>query len=88
MSFGLPCVGTDAWAVPELIADGERGFLVPVDDPETLSDRLLKQLEDPVAARRMGEAGRERGRQFTWQAAAARMGRALQEKVLPRSSKS
>ena len=85
MSFGLPCVGTDAWAVPEMIADGDTGFLVPVDDVETLADRLLKLLKDPVAARRMGEAGRERSRHFTWEAAAARMARALEEKVCPRT---
>jgi alpha-maltose-1-phosphate synthase len=67
MHFGLPCIGPDAWAVPEIIADGETGFTVPVDDVEVLADRLLQLLRDPVRARAMGEAGRARARRlFTW----------------------
>jgi starch synthase len=74
MHFGLPCVGPRAWAVPEMIADGETGFTVPVDDVEALSDRLLRLLSDPVLARAMGETGRARARRlFTWPQAVGRM---------------
>lgn len=67
MYFGLPCVGTDAWAVPEMIADGETGFTVPIDDVPALTDRLLRLLGDRPLARRMGNAGRARAyQQFTW----------------------
>ena len=74
MHFGLPCIGPRAWAVPEIIADGETGFTVPVDDVEALTDRLLRLLEDRELARRMGEAGRERARRlFTWPQVVGRM---------------
>lgn len=74
MHFGLPCVGPRAWAVPEIIADGETGFTVPVDDADALTDRLLCLLSDPVLARTMGEAGRERARRlFTWPQVVGRM---------------
>ena len=74
MHFGLPCVGPRAWAVPEIIADGETGFTVPVDDVDALTDRLLRVLRDPTLARTMGEAGRERARRlFTWKQAVGRM---------------
>ena len=67
MHFGLPCVGTDAWAVPEMIVDGETGFTVPVDDLDALTDRLLRLLGDQALADAMGRAGRARAlRQFTW----------------------
>lgn len=74
MYFSLPCVGTDAWAVPEMVVDGETGFTVPVDDLEALTDRLLRLLGAPALAARMGRAGRARAeRLFTWQATVQRM---------------
>ncbi len=74
MYFGLPCVGTDAWAVPEMVVDGETGFTVPVDDLEALTDRLLRLLGDPGLAVRMGRAGRARAeRLFAWRMTVQRM---------------
>lgn len=74
MYFGVPCVGTDTGAVPEMIIEGETGYLVPVDDASGLAERLLAILNDPELAARMGEAGRRRAREiFTWPAAIDRM---------------
>jgi glycosyltransferase involved in cell wall biosynthesis len=79
MHFGLPCIGPRAWAVPEIIADGETGFTVPVDDVDALTDRLLLLLSTPTLARSMGEAGRERARRlFTWPQAVGRVAEVLQ----------
>lgn len=67
MHFGLPCVGTSVWAVPEMVVEGETGFLVEVDDSAALADRLLRILRDPALAHRMGAAGRTRAQaRFTW----------------------
>jgi glycosyltransferase involved in cell wall biosynthesis len=74
MHFGLPCVGPRAWAVPEIIADGETGFTVPVDDAGALTDRLLRLLGNRPLARSMGAAGRARAeRLFTWPTVVSRM---------------
>jgi glycosyltransferase involved in cell wall biosynthesis len=74
MYFGLPCVGTNAWAVPEMITDGVTGFLVPIDDPRELADRLTRLLLDDRLARGMGSAGRERAASyFSWSAVVDRM---------------
>jgi starch synthase len=74
MHFGLPCIGPRAWAVPEIIADGETGFTVPAEDVDALTDRLLRLLSDPPLARTMGDAGRARAQQlFTWPAVARRL---------------
>jgi alpha-maltose-1-phosphate synthase len=68
MAYGLPCVGTHVEAVPEIIADGETGFIVPPGDDEALAERLVQLLKDPELRRRMGNAGRARQeRLFTWQ---------------------
>lgn len=78
MCFSLPCVGTDAWAVPEMVVDGETGFTTPLDDVDVLTDRLLRLLSDPALARTMGQAGRARvERYFTWQRVVERMTQAM-----------
>jgi alpha-maltose-1-phosphate synthase len=78
MCFGLPCVGTDAWAVPEMIVDGETGFTIPIDDLDALTDRLLRLLSDPALARSMGRAGQVRAeRCFTWERVVQRMMQAI-----------
>jgi starch synthase len=74
MFFGLPCVGPDAWAIPEMVQDGVTGFLIPPEDESALTDRLLTLLREPELARRMGRAGREKARShFTWTAVADRV---------------
>jgi alpha-maltose-1-phosphate synthase len=74
MHFGLPCIGPQAGAVPEIIANGETGFTVPVDDVERLTERLLQLLTNVDVARRMGQAGRARAREmFTWPLVVNRM---------------
>jgi len=79
MAFGLPCVTSNVWAVPEMVVDGETGFTVPPDDPPALADRLLRLLRDSARARQMGEAGRERlHRLFTWPVAVRKMHERLQ----------
>jgi glycosyltransferase involved in cell wall biosynthesis len=40
MAFGLPAIGTTAGAAPEIIADGETGFLIAPGDASTLAARL------------------------------------------------
>jgi alpha-maltose-1-phosphate synthase len=87
MHFGLPCIGPQAWAVPEIIADGETGFTVPVDDVDALTDRLLRLLRDPALARAMGDAARVRAqRLFTWPRAVGRILEVLNAVVRPRKT--
>lgn len=82
MHFGLPCIGTNVWAVPEIIVDGETGYVVPVEDEDALAARLCQLLRDRDRARAMGEAGRARARErFTWAAVARAMTRAMSESL-------
>jgi glycosyltransferase involved in cell wall biosynthesis len=60
MARGLPVVATAVGGTPEVVADGETGFLVPSDDPAALAARLLDLVRDPALGRRMGLAGRRR----------------------------
>jgi alpha-maltose-1-phosphate synthase len=56
MGYGLPCVGTDCCAIPELIEDGRTGRIVPVGDAQTLAAALIELLSDPARAEAMGRA--------------------------------
>ena len=85
MHFGLPCVGTAVWAVPEMVVDGETGFLVPPDAPDVLAERLVRLLQDPAVGRRMGAAGARRARElFTWEAVTGRIAAVMRQTVAAR----
>jgi glycosyltransferase involved in cell wall biosynthesis len=59
MLAGLPVVASAVSSIPELVIDGETGYLVSPDDPHALADALLHVLDDPGG---LGEAGLRRAR--------------------------
>jgi glycosyltransferase involved in cell wall biosynthesis len=60
MAAELPVVATRVAGVPEVVVDGETGFLVPPSDPEALAVALHQLLDSPTLRQRMGHAGRRR----------------------------
>jgi len=60
MAAGLPVVATAVGGTPEVVIDGETGFLVPPGDPDALAEAINKLLNDPVLRKRFGQAGRKR----------------------------
>ena len=60
MACARPAVCTAVGGIPEVIKDGETGYLVPPKDPPQLAARLVRLLQDPLTARRMGRAARAR----------------------------
>jgi alpha-maltose-1-phosphate synthase len=72
MACGTAVVGSRTGGIPEVVADGETGLLVPPGEPAPLADALNVLLRDPGRARAMGEAGRKRAvAEFGWPAIAA-----------------
>ncbi|MFG1664831.1 glycogen synthase [Streptomyces sp. Y7] len=75
MACGTPVVASQVGGIPEVVEDGKTGLLVPLDDDfeAGLAHALDSLIGDPEAARRMGEAGRERAvGEFGWDAVARR----------------
>jgi glycosyltransferase involved in cell wall biosynthesis len=62
---GLPVVTTAVGNMPELIRDGENGFLVE-RDPTAMAARLAQLRDDPELRRRMGDAARETAIEWDW----------------------
>jgi len=58
MAAGKPVVATRVGGIPEIVGDGETGFLVPRGDSNALATRILTLLGDPALRTRMGQAGR------------------------------
>jgi glycosyltransferase involved in cell wall biosynthesis len=52
-----PVVASQVGGIVDVIKDGETGLLVPEKDPDALAEAVLRLLEDPALARRLGEQG-------------------------------
>lgn len=59
MASGKPVIASRMGGMPDMVRDGETGFLVDPGDPADLARALTHLLDDPREAHRMGEAGRE-----------------------------
>jgi glycosyltransferase involved in cell wall biosynthesis len=62
MAASKPAVATAVGSVPEVVVDGETGFLVAPHDPPAMADRIVRLLRDPALRTRMGAAALERAR--------------------------
>jgi len=68
MSSGLPVVASNAASIPELVVDGEGGFVCDPTDPEAFAERLALLLADDPLREKLGHANRERvERLFRWE---------------------
>jgi glycosyltransferase involved in cell wall biosynthesis len=63
MASAKPVVATATGGIPEVVIDGETGFLVPSRDQQAMADALVKLLKDAPLRQRMGNAGLARVRQ-------------------------
>ena len=57
MIFGKPVVASDGGGTPEIVRDGENGFLVPPLSADKLAEKILYLLAQPELAREMGKKG-------------------------------
>jgi glycosyltransferase involved in cell wall biosynthesis len=60
MALGKPIVATNGGGIPEIVKHLRTGLLVSMGSAEEMAKAILWLLEDPMRARLMGEAGRER----------------------------
>lgn len=66
MASGLPCVCADATGSASLVVNGETGFLVAPKDARAFAAAIAELAENKDLRQQMGEAGRTRSLQFSW----------------------
>ena len=64
MAASKPAVATAVGGIPEVLADGETGYLVPPRDDKAMADRLVRLLKDEGLRARMGAAALARARRY------------------------
>lgn len=82
MASGLPVVATDVGGTPEVVLNGVTGLLVPRNDSHQLGQAIEALMRDPVLARRLGIAGRQRVAEHFDIASTVRMTEALYDDLL------
>jgi len=71
MACEIPVVASAVGGIPEVVVDGETGFLVPPGDPESLASAINRVIDCEKLRTQFGEAGRRRvERFFSWEAIA------------------
>jgi glycosyltransferase involved in cell wall biosynthesis len=64
IGIGRALVATRVGGLPELVTDGDNGFLVPAGDAPALAGAITRILDDPDLAVRMGEASAGRSAEY------------------------
>lgn len=64
MALGRPVVSTTGSGFAEVMSDGVDGLLVPPQAPPALAGAIVRLLDDPGLANRLGAAARERARDY------------------------
>jgi glycosyltransferase involved in cell wall biosynthesis len=80
MSSGLPVVASNRGSIPELLVDGESGFLCDPTRPSEFVEALVRLLRDPALRAKLGASGAERvDRYFRWERCVATTRRVYEE---------
>jgi len=59
LAAGVPVVATAVGGVPDVVVEGETGYLVEAGDVEGMAEAIIELLRNPKKAREMGMAGRK-----------------------------
>lgn len=59
MAAGTPVIATPVGGMPEVVRDGQTGFIVPLGDAEVLAGRIVELLESSELRDQMGAAARQ-----------------------------
>lgn len=65
-AFGKPVIATAVGDIPDILTDGETGFLVPPKDSNALANAVIKLLKDEDLKRRMGTNALIKAQELSW----------------------
>ena len=56
----MPVIGVDSGATPEIVLDGETGYICPLNDADRIAESMYSFITNPELLHSMGSKGRER----------------------------
>src|SRR4051812_6583234 len=66
MACETPIVCSDILGFRDVVADGREALMVPCDDRDAIADALVRVLDDPTLASRLGATGRANALDYSW----------------------
>jgi glycosyltransferase involved in cell wall biosynthesis len=76
-----PVVASNVGGIPYIVEDGIIGFLFEPDKVDDLANKMIILLKDEKLRKRMGDAGREKAKEFTWERVAEKTMQTYQEVI-------
>lgn len=67
MAYGLPCIGRNICAMPEIIDEGKNGELITRDDANELAEKIVSVCRDPEKYTRYSADAIQKSKMFTWE---------------------
>jgi len=68
--------------LPEIIKDGENGFLVEPGNPEQIAEKVLLLLGDDELRERISRNNKEKAKQYSWESVVTRLEELYQSLLL------
>lgn len=78
MASGLPIVATKVGGLPEIVKDGENGFLVEPKSPEQIAERVLLFLNNDELRQRISRNNKEKVKEYSWGSVVSKLERLYQ----------
>jgi glycosyltransferase involved in cell wall biosynthesis len=72
MACGNPVVASNVGGIPYIVEDGKTGLLFEFENVEDLAEKIITLVKDKELREKMGEAGKGRVKEFSWEKVAAR----------------
>jgi len=73
MSLGLPIVATRVGGIPDVVTDGESGYLTASENPQELARAIVELARSPTKRAGFGECGKKRAEQFSLETMVGRL---------------
>ena len=73
MASGVPMIATNVGGLPEIIKDGENGFLVEPKNPEEIAEKVLLLLEDDKLRERISRNNKKKAKGYSWDSAVEKL---------------
>jgi glycosyltransferase involved in cell wall biosynthesis len=81
LASGLPIITTEATAGPDLISDGNEGYIIKSGDTDALCHTMQSFIDNPDQVKAMSEAARRCAEKYTWEAYGDRWDKILRDNI-------